>query len=102
MDLVVVWSPRARLDLKSVVQYIAQDRPETAKRFGHRIFEAVEGLLPFVERGRVVPEFVDPSIREIMVPPYRIIYRVKLQQNRIEIVRVWHAARGIPEISDPR
>jgi plasmid stabilization system protein ParE len=52
---------------------------------------------PFL--GRVVPEFKIKSIREIIHRPYRIVYRVGEEQELIEILRVWHAARGIPKLT---
>jgi hypothetical protein len=33
-----------------------------------------------------------------VVNPYRIIYRLKKNENQIEILRVWHGARGEPHI----
>ena len=56
-------------------------------------------LEKFPELGRVVPEFGEPSIREIVVRRnYRVVYRVNPQEQLIEIIRFWHAARGVPEI----
>ena len=46
--------------------------------------------------GRVVPEFGQQDLHEVLVAPYRIIYRLK--DDLIEVVRVWHAARDMPEI----
>jgi plasmid stabilization system protein ParE len=34
----------------------------------------------------------------IWAPSARLVYRVKLQARIVEIVRVWHAARGIPQL----
>ena len=48
--------------------------------------------------GRIVPEFRDPRIREVIRRPCRIVYRIKANGGLIEIARVWHAARGIPEL----
>ncbi|MBV9128394.1 MAG: type II toxin-antitoxin system RelE/ParE family toxin [Verrucomicrobia bacterium] len=50
------------------------------------------------ESGRVVPEHRIRHIREIIFWPYRIVYRVNHEWKRVEIARVWHAARGTPEI----
>lgn len=94
----LIWSPTARLDLRDIAAYIAEDRPGAAKKFIQRIFEAVEHLVEFPDSGRVVPEFNDPSIREIIRKPCRIVYRHKQPDRLVEIVRVWHAARGIPQI----
>ena len=56
------------------------------------------GLVSFL--GRVVPEFKIENIREFIHRPYRIVYRVREDQKLIEILRVWHAARGIPRIHE--
>jgi len=86
------------LDLKEIFAYIAEDDPVAAKKFIKGLFGSVERLPVFPESGRVVPEFKDSTIREIIHRPCRIVYRIKARQNMVEIVRVWHAARGVPEI----
>jgi plasmid stabilization system protein ParE len=94
----LTWSPSARLDLREISAYIAEDDPAAAQRFVRSLFAAVERLPVFPESGRIVPEFGDPTIREVVRRPCRIVYRIKADSGRIEIVRVWHAARGIPEL----
>jgi plasmid stabilization system protein ParE len=98
MALKLIWAPSARLDLKEIASYIAEFRPEASARFVKSVFHSVEHLITFPEAGRMVPEFGDPSIREVVRKPCRIVYRVKSATGIIEIVRVWHAARGIPQI----
>ena len=50
--------------------------------------------------GRVVPERNDPLLRELVRPPYRIVY--DLQDNVVEILTVFHAARMFPaDIAPP-
>lgn len=68
------------------------------KTFGFRLITETDKLLNFPELGRVVPEYRLPIIREIIVRSYRVIYRVDHQRKLIEIARVWHAARGTPEL----
>jgi toxin ParE1/3/4 len=48
--------------------------------------------------GRVVPEFHRAELRELVCRSYRIIYRVQEEEHRVEIVRFWHGARGLPQI----
>jgi plasmid stabilization system protein ParE len=55
-------------------------------------------LAEFPELGRVVPEFDIPTIREIVVRSYRVIYRVNHANDRVDVIRFWHSARGTPEI----
>ncbi len=94
----LTWAPSARLDLKELAAYIAESRPAAAARFVRHVFRAVEHLADFPESGRTVPEFNDPAIREVIRRPCRIVYRVKAEERTLEIARIWHAARGIPEL----
>ena len=50
------------------------------------------------EAGRMVSEYRSSRIREIVYRPYRIIYRLDIERQIVEIARVWHAARGAPSI----
>ncbi len=92
----MTWSPAARLDLHEIFDYIAEDDPVAARTFIRSLFLAVERLPSFPESGRMVPEFGESSIREIIRRPCRIVYRIKTGSSLIEIVRVWHTARGVP------
>ena len=92
------WSPTARLDLRDLLTYIAEDDPAAARSFGRSLFRAIERLPRFPESGRIVPEFNEPTIREVIRKPCRIVYRIKAEDHTIEIVRVWHAARGTIEL----
>jgi toxin ParE1/3/4 len=94
----LIWAPSARLDLRELTSYIAESRPIAAARFVKQVFHVVEHLADFPESGRVVPEFADPNIREVIRRPCRIVYRVKSQERIVEIARIWHAARGIPQL----
>ena len=94
----LIWAPSARLDLKDIESYIAEASPQSSSRFIKSIFQNIEQLIDFPESGRIVPEFDDPCIRELIRKPCRIIYRIKSHGNIIEIARIWHAARGLPQI----
>lgn len=94
----LTWSPAARLDLAAILSYIAESDPEAARRFAREIFSTVERLPDFPESGRIVPEFSDPAIREVLRRPCRIVYRLRREDEVVEIVRVWHTARIMPEL----
>ncbi len=98
MDFKVTWSPSARLDLKEIVCYIAEDNAEIAQSFGLSLIDATKSLSFFPGKGRIVPEIGATEIREVIFKPYRIIYRIKEEESMIEVVRVWHAARGNPKL----
>jgi toxin ParE1/3/4 len=93
-------SPSARRDLRDIVRYISLDSPERAITFGQLLVSSTKRLADFPEMGRVVPEFSDPSIREIVVRSYRVIYRLNHQEGRLDVARFWHGARGTPEIEN--
>jgi len=94
----LIWAPSARLDLRELASYIAESRPRASGRFVKNVLRTVEHLSNFPKSGRVVPEFNNPNIREVVRRPCRIVYRVKPKEHIVEIVRVWHAARGIPQL----
>ncbi|MEI7732003.1 MAG: type II toxin-antitoxin system RelE/ParE family toxin [Verrucomicrobiota bacterium] len=98
MDFQVFLSREALSDLEHIVAYIALHNATAAERMGHLLLNAALSLNTFPERGRVVPEFQRPDLREIMVRSYRLIYRLNHEGKRLEVVRFWHAARGFPHI----
>ena len=94
----IIWSPDARNDLYHIVLTIAADNPDRAEAFAYRLMQQTDKLQEFPEIGRAVPEQRNPNIREIIVAPYRVIYRLKADQRVVEIARVWHGARGAPSL----
>ena len=102
MDFKVFLSSNALSDLERIVAYIAHDNAGAAERMGNQLLDAALSLTVFPERGRMVPEFGHPPLREIVFRSYRIIYRVNSADNSLEIVRFWHAARGFPHIPKGR
>ncbi len=65
-----------------------------------RSLEAARSLRDLAERGRVVPEFKDESIREILVHSYRLIYRV--EENRVSVLALIHGRRDFASAWDER
>jgi addiction module RelE/StbE family toxin len=92
----ILWSPQSLLDLESIRDYIARDSPPYAELVVRRLVAAVERLETFPQSGRIVPERNAEDIREIIVRPYRIVYRVR--PGLVEIVTVFSASRLFPDI----
>ncbi len=99
MGFKVILTPQSLDDLREIVSFIAQDNPERAKSFGNELIDHALTLAELPERGRVVPEISEPSVREIVRHPYRIIYEIFPGQNTVYVLRFWHGARGEPEIA---
>ncbi len=100
MAFKIVWSRQAREDLLEIVSFIAQDNQALAESFGYLLMSKVDSLSEFPKLGRVVPELQDQDVRELIFRSYRIIYRVVEPQRFVAIARVWHAARGAPEVPE--
>lgn len=98
MAFKIVWSEQARDDLQAIVLFIVRDNPQAAESFGYLLMSKVDVLAQYPDFGRVVPEESDKNIREVIVRPYRIVYQVLREKEIIAIARVWHGARGEPEI----
>ena len=90
--LVVTFAESAVLDLEDIRNYYQEQHvPEIGERFMREIVALVEDLPAHPDRGRMVPEFNQPSLRELIHPPFRIVYRRGEQQ--IAIVRIWRSER---------
>jgi len=46
--------------------------------------------------GRVVPEVKNRYLRELIVPPFRILYRLVPHERIAEVLAVVHGARSLP------
>ena len=89
----VIWTTIARSDLKSIYEYISEDSSFYAKRFIDKLVDKVEILETYPNMGRVVPEFENQKIRELIEGNYRIVYRTS--SDRVEIIRVHHSSRNL-------
>ena len=94
----VIWSDEAIEDLGVIVRRIADDDQPVAAQFGSAILDRTRVLALFPYAGRIVPEEGNEQVREIIHDPYRIIYEVDLDPGVVAVLRVWHAARGRPEV----
>ena len=90
----LIWSIEAIQDLGELHAYIAKENPAAAKKVAERIVFLVGQLPENPEIGR--PGRV-PDTRELVVlrTPFVVSYRVVA--DRIEVLRVYHAARMWPD-----
>jgi plasmid stabilization system protein ParE len=90
VDREVVWTRPAWDDLESAADYIARDSRAYAAAFVRDVRAAASSLSQFAERGQVVPEFRDRTMRELLVKPYRLVYRVT--GERVVVLALVHGA----------
>lgn len=89
----VKWTSVAWNDLEFLADFISKDSSYYAASFVQEIKMASRSLKTFAERGRVVPEFGRPDVRELFVGNYRLIYQVT--QEIVSILALVHGSRDI-------
>jgi len=92
----VTISPRARRDLLEIIDYIRQDNPGAAERFGTELLNHTELLADFPHIGAQVSQ--RSGVRKLLHTPIRIYYRVDERRKVVEILHFWHAARQEPDL----
>jgi toxin ParE1/3/4 len=90
MDKEVVWTLLATVDLESIVEYILRDSESYAAAVARELMAAGRSLATLSERRRIVTEYEDPAVRELIVRRYRLIYRVR--SDRVEVLRIIHGS----------
>ncbi|MBW6469132.1 MAG: type II toxin-antitoxin system RelE/ParE family toxin [Coriobacteriia bacterium] len=79
-------------DLLDIERWHAlQDVPDVGRRLVASVIDHVEQIAAFPDSGRVVPEFETPLLRELELPPFRIVYR--RGDGVVTVVRVWRSER---------
>lgn len=95
----VVWAKSARRDLEAIVSYLADRSPKAALATLERLEGRAKSLAGLADRGRVVPELARLHIRdyrEIVIPPYRMLYRVR--GPGVLVLAVLDARRSLEDV----
>ena len=88
----ISFSTSAVEDLENIIAYYKeQGVSDIGNNFTKAIIEHIQVLSNHPDLGRVVPEFEQEHIREIIHKPFRVIYQ--RNTNSIEIIRVWRSER---------
>ena len=95
------WTLQAAEDLAAIKDFIGRDSPTYARRVVEELYGATVAIPDFPDIGRIVPERGAPEIREVLLPPYRIIYRRRA--DLVEVLTIHHSSRVLPDElgSDP-
>lgn len=77
--------------------YAEQGAPDAGERILARVLNGIRSLGDLPDVGRIVPEFGQSSLRELIRPPFRIVYR--REREGVSVVRVWRSERllEVPE-----
>ena len=92
MAVEIRFSESAAADLEKLGSWYAErGLAEVGVRLVRELLERVDHLAEHPDMGRMVPEFGQPALREIIHPPFRIVYR--RDRNAVQVVRVWRGER---------
>jgi toxin ParE1/3/4 len=95
----VRWSETSENDLIAIVQYIADDNPHQAYEIFKNIKQGASNLRSFPDRSRIVPELLEQGVtqyRELIIPPWRIIYRVS--ESKVYVLGVLDSRQNVEDI----
>jgi plasmid stabilization system protein ParE len=98
--MTVRWTARARTDLAEIHRFIAGDSPPAAERVVQSIVAAGRRLVQFPKSGRVVPESLTRDIREVIAPPYRVLYVIR--ERSVYVLGVIHSKREMASVLKAR
>jgi toxin ParE1/3/4 len=89
----ICWSPEAAADFAGIVDYIKRENPSAAGRVGQSMYDSVNSLESFPNRGRLGR--IAGTRELVLVPlPFVVVYRIK--GEAVEIARVLHGAQRWP------
>ncbi|WP_207783533.1 type II toxin-antitoxin system RelE/ParE family toxin [Methylosinus sp. RM1] len=97
MSIPVLWQKEAAADLDRILDYIELESPQGALAMARAVREGADVLLSeyskIGRRGRVA------GTRELVIPrtPFVIVYRLRRQPERVEILRLLHGAQKWPK-----
>ena len=94
--LAVRWTEHAVQQLAALAEYISLDSPVYAEQTITRLERRIDQAARHPHSGRVVPEIHREEVRELIAPPYRLIYRV--QPDAVEVLSILHGRQQFGEV----
>lgn len=91
----VLRTRQAHLDLVEIAFRIAENNPQAADRWLDIIDEKCQLLASMPELGRKRPDLA-PELRSLAVGNYVVFYRP--MKDCIQVIRVLHGARDLPQL----
>ncbi len=88
----IVVHEKADADLDHIFDWIAQDNPRAATDMIRRIRERI-GKLEIPGLARIGRPGLETGTRELVEPPYIIVYEVHEEQGEVHILYIVHGAQ---------
>ena len=93
----IKWLSQSIFDLEEIKNYIAYNSPLYAKITVQKLRKRTQILKKNIRSGRVVPEYEQETVRELIEGNFRIIYYVATEKEAW-ILTVVHGARDLTKI----
>lgn len=97
----LVWSPRARMRLVKLGDFIAEKNPAAARKAIRTLLERVARLRDHPQLGRPWPAPDAGEIRLLVVSSYLVYYEVDFDQKTISVLTVRHGRENPVVGGDP-
>ena len=94
MSLGLRWTERAVNQLGAIAEYIALVSPVYAEQTVDHIVARLGQAQDFPESGRRVAEAPTHELRELIEPPYRLIYRISA--DAVVVIAIVHGKQDLP------
>ena len=76
--------------LLKVLKYISNDKISAARKFKQRLSKNIKNLINFPYKYRKSYYYDEETIRDMIFEGYTIIYRVKKEENIIEVLEIFN------------
>jgi len=94
----VTWTETALRGLDSSIAFVARESIDNAHRLLERVLGAADSLGILGERGAPVPEYGEPHVRQLLVDPFRLLYRVS--ESDVFMLGVLHQRQDVERWRD--
>lgn len=81
---------RYKNQLTTILKYIAKDKISASENFYHELNTTIQEIPNFPFKYRKSIYFNDENIRDMTFKGYTIVYRINLEKNLIEIIRIFN------------
>lgn len=93
----VVWTQLALQSFEEALDGLSRFSTGSVQTFGAAVFATLGRIESFPQVGRIVPEYKDPNVREMIVRSHRLVYRIR--DESVEVLLVRHGSRLLlPEL----
>ncbi|MGZ5565219.1 MAG: type II toxin-antitoxin system RelE/ParE family toxin [Chthoniobacterales bacterium] len=98
MDFKVLITDSAIADLKTIVEFIAEDDQNAATRVGEKLINHALNLSTMPERFPLHDR--TRGIRKMSAAPFLMFYTIDQTKSLVNILHFWHGARQSPRFSN--